>query len=795
MKVDKKTLKDLEWFTVLKDLSKQSTCSLGKELCLNLLPEDDIEDVELKLKQTSEAKSMLQMALDPPFGGISDVSETLQRAEKAATLESEDFVDLRSTLLASKALKSFFFKNQETYPNLNQIAGYLLDQDSLITELDRCFDKNGNLLNTASPHLKQLKDSHRDQVHSLKNVLNSLLHSDRISKYLQEPVFTIRNERYVLPVKAEHKSDVPGIVHDSSASGVTIFIEPRSIVDLNNKVKETELKIEHEIQRIFAKLTQSVAQNSKRIYVILTLLAELDLIFAKARYSGLIDAGEPEINTSKIIDLKLVRHPILVTTIDKVVANSVVMGKDCNNLIITGANTGGKTVLLKAIGLCILMAGAGMHIPADTGSSVHLFESVFADIGEEQSLEHSLSTFSAKMTNIINIVNKSDSNSLVLLDELGAGTDPAEGTALAQAILEFLYLKSATTAVTTHYGGLKTLAFSNKGFSNASVEFDVETLTPTYRLLMGIPGKSNATTIAKNLGLADSIVKRSREIYNSSIDNVSIIINELERMQHKIVKELDQAEANNKEAKEFKELYEKELEKQTSLKSNALNSYKHNLNKELNKAKAEVLEILNELKKDKTDKAAKRAHSELAKVGYKSKKTHDKYQERLEKKNHSKPINWDTIEVGDKVMVKKLGQEAEILSLPDSNKRLVVQMGMIKSTVKMSEVEFTEKKRKIETFQPKFKAEGSVTKMRREDLSMKCDIRGQRVEDALLDLEIFLDKAALSNIAAVYVVHGHGTGALRKAVREFLKESPYVKSFRAGEQSEGGDGVSIVELS
>lgn len=794
MKVDKKTLKDLEWFTVLKDLSKHSTCSLGRELCLNLLPEDDIEDVQLRLKQTSEAKNMLQMALDPPFGGISDVSVILQRAEKSATLESEEFIDLRDTLIASKALKTFFFKNNETYPKLNQIASLLLDQDSLITELNKCFDKNGNLLNTASPRLKELKDSHRDQVNNLKNILNSLLHSDRIAKFLQEPVFTIRNERYVLPVKAEHKSDVPGIVHDSSVSGVTIFIEPRSIVDLNNKVKETELKIDHEIQRIFAKLTQSVSQNAKRIYIILNLLAELDLIFAKARYSAIIDAGEPEINNSKIIDLKLIRHPILVTSIDRVIANTVTMGKDYNNLIITGANTGGKTVMLKAIGLCVLMAGAGMHIPADTGSSVHLFESVFADIGEEQSLEHNLSTFSAKMTNIINIVNKSDSNSLVLLDELGAGTDPAEGTALAQAILEFLYVKSATIAVTTHFGGLKTLAFSNKGFSNASVEFDVEKLLPTYRFLMGIPGKSNATTIAKNLGLADSIVKRSREIYNSSVDKVSIIIDELQRMQHKILKELDQAELNNKEAKELKTFYEQELDRQTSLKSNALNSYKHNLNKELNKAKAEVLEILNDLKADKTDKSAKRAHSELAKVGYESKKTHDKYKERLEKKNQTKPIDWDTVELGDKVIIKKLRQVAEIISLPDFNKRLVVQMGMIKSTVKISEVEFVEKNVKMDEFQPKFKSEGSVTKMRRDDLSMKCDIRGQHVEDALLELELFLDNTALSNIPSIYVVHGHGTGALRKAVREFLKESPYVKSFRAGEQSEGGDGVSIVEL-
>ncbi|MGD9581670.1 MAG: endonuclease MutS2, partial [Vampirovibrionia bacterium] len=711
-----------------------------------------------------------------------------------AELEFQDFIDVRSTLMASKALKGFFAKHKEAYPKVNEIASLLLDQDSLITELDRCFDKNGNLLNTASPQLKQLKDSHRDQVHNLKSILNSILHSDKISKYLQEPVFTIRNERYVLPVKAEHKSDVPGIVHDSSASGVTIFIEPRSIVDLNNKVKEIELKIEHEIQRILAKLAQSIANNAKRIYIILNLLSELDLIFAKAKYSALLDAGEPEINESKIIDLKLVRHPILLTTIDKVIANTVNIGDEYNSLIITGANTGGKTVMLKSIGLCVLMAGAGMHIPADVGSSIHLFGSVFADIGEEQSLEHNLSTFSAKMTNIINIVIKSDSDSLVLLDELGAGTDPAEGTALAQSILEHLYVKSATTAVTTHYGGLKTLAFTNKAFVNASVEFDIETLSPTYRLLMGIPGKSNAMTIAKNLGLPDNIVNRSREIYNSSVDDVSVMIEELQKMQHKIVKELDKAEKSNKQAQGFKIQYEDLLERLNSSKSNALNSYKHNLNKELNKAKSEVLDIMTELKNEKTDKSAKKAHSELAKVGYNAKQTHDKYKERLEKKKSSKPINWDTIEIGDKVKIKKLGQIAEILSMPDSSNRITVQMGMIKSTVKTSDVELVEKTKKEVDFSPKFDVKGSVTKTRREDITMNCDLRGKRVDDAIQDLELFLDKSALANVSAIYVVHGHGTGALRKAIREFLKESPYVKAFRSGEQSEGGDGVSIVEL-
>ena len=794
MYVDEKTLKDLEWATVLKHLSVHATNNMGKEKCLNLLPVSDIDDVKEMLNLTTEAKKMLQMALNPPFGGVYDISDLLRRSEIGDTLENKAFIDIGSTLLSAKNLKAFFNKHSEDYKAVCEIASYIMDHETLINEIYKCFDTSGNMLSTASVTLKHLRDSLRDQTNNLKDTLNSLLHSAKIANFLQEPVYTIRNDRYVLPVKAEHKSDVPGIVHDSSASGVTYYIEPRSIVDLNNKLKETELKIEHEIQKILSELTMKVAHNAEKIYITFEMLSRLDLIFAKAKYSSKIDAGEPEINTNKVIKLTSLRHPILVTTLKKVVPNTVEIGEDFNTLIITGANTGGKTVLLKAIGLSVLMASAGLHIPSDSDSTIHLFSSVFSDIGEEQSLEHNLSTFSAKMTNIINIVNKSDNNSLVLLDELGAGTDPAEGTSLAQAILENINNKGSTSVVTTHYGGLKTLAFTHEGFCNASVEFDFDSLQPTYRLLMGVPGKSNATTIAKNLGLAEDIVNRADEIYHSSIDDFSLTLDELQKVQREISKEYNRAKENHDLAELRRQEYEELLEKMKTSKTQSLNSFRRNLNSELNKAKAEVIDIMSDLKKEKTEKTAKRAHSELSNIGYKGQKKYSELKEDLQKREKPKPVNWNKIQVGDSVFVKKLGHDAIIVSLPDNQERVVVQMGLVKSTVKKDELELPKKFRQ-KIFEPKFKSKAHKQQTsRRENISINCDLRGKTVDDGLHELEVFLDKAALTNIPAVYIIHGHGTGVLRKAVREYLQNSPYVSDFRPGEQSEGGDGVSIVEL-
>lgn len=794
MYVDSKTLRDLEWSTILKHLAQHSCSELGKDLCFNLLPDNDEEVVKEALRQTTEAKNMLQMALNPPFGSMFNISLQLQKAEIASTLENKDFVKIGSTLVTAKKLKEFFEKQSEQYPEIYQISSLLMDHNRLIDTIYKCFDTAGNMLDTASPLLKQLRDSLRDQTSNLKDRLNALLHSESTLKFLQEPVFTIRNDRYVLPVKAEFKSNVPGIVHDSSASGVTIFIEPRSIVDLNNKLKETELKIDHEIQRILIELTMLVAQNAQNIYITLDILAKLDLLFAKARYSITLDAGEPEINNDKLINLKRVRHPILLTTLDKVIPNTIELGEKYSTLVITGANTGGKTVLLKTIGLCVLMAGAGMHIPADAGSSVYLFSSVFADIVNEQSIEQNLSNFSAHMTNIINVVNKSDDESLILLDELGAGTDPTEGTALAQSILESLNGRGSITVITTHYGGLKTLAYFIDGFVNASVEFNVETLKPTFRLMIGIPGKSNAMTIAKNLGLNDEIVARAQDIYTSSVDNFSLLLDDMQKVQQETINQLKQAQEKHQLAEQMKDQYEKDIEKFNSTQLKNLNSFKRNLNTELSMAKREVMQILDQLKLEKTEKSSKQAHAKLSEVDYNTRQLIDKYKEEIKPQKESPPINWNNIKLGDKVFLKELGQEAILVSLPDDNNRVVVQMGLIKSTVKTTDLQVS-KEAGFENFSPSFKEHSAHSKsLTNRTISTTCDLRGKTVDEGLFELEYYLDQAALSNISPVYIIHGYGSGALRKAVREYLKESPYVKKFRPGELGEGSDGVSVVEL-
>jgi DNA mismatch repair protein MutS2 len=794
MFVEEKTLKDLEWYTVLNDLAGHASSEAGKQLCLNLVPSSDSELVKETLSLTTEAKNLIQQAMDPPLGGIFNLQTIMRDAEKGVTLEDKDFMAVGSTLTTAQKLKEFFIKHEEASPGIAKEAMFIQDHTRLLNEIYRCFDAAGNLQDTASVQLKQLRDSLKSQTNNLKDQLNSILHSSSVIKFLQEPVYTIRNDRYVLPVKAENKSNVPGIVHDSSASGATIFIEPRAIVELNNTIKEIELNIDHEIQRILAELTHKVAQNAETIHINLDILARIDLCFAKGRYSRAIDAGEPEINTSKIIHLKLVRHPILMRTLKNVVANTITLGQEYNTLIITGANAGGKTVLLKTIGLCTLMAGSGMHIPADTGSSVHLYSALFSDIGEKQSLEQNLSTFSAHMSNIIMIVNKAHEDTLVLLDELGAGTDPAEGTALAQSLLEYLHNRGTNTVVTTHYGGLKTLAFSHKGFYNASVEFDLETLRPTFKLLMGIPGKSNATTIAKNLGLKKDIVERAREIYRTTEDDFSLMLDEFQKVQRDVAKEYEKAKSKHEYAEYLKKQYEQHLEKFNATRNQALNSFRRNLNTELNKARSEVIEVLDELKADRTEKTAKRAHAKIAGVQHKTKKKIEKYEDRFEDKSELIPVNWEKAKVGDQVYIKQLDQMATLASMPDKNNRVEVQLGLMKSTVKANELYASTKPQK-QSFEPSFRVQGSVTKRpRRRDISHTCDIRGKTVEEGLSELELYLDQAALSAMSPINIIHGHGSGALRKAVREYLKNSLYVESYRPGEYTEGGDGITVVNL-
>ena len=588
---------------------------------------------------------------------------------------------------------------------------------------------------------------------------------------------------------ASNKTKVPGIVHDVSASAKTFYIEPAQLVPLNNKVREVKSKIHAECIRILVGLTDLVKNHISGLENCEKIMSEIDYHFAKARYAVKLQAVEPELTDEKYIYFENMKHPLLMQVTEEVVANNFEIGKDYKSVIITGSNTGGKTVTLKTIGLFILMAKAGMFLPC-THAKLYPFKNVFADIGDSQSILQSLSTFSSHMTNIIEILNQSNDESFVLLDEICAGTDPVEGAVLAQGILEKLAQKQVTSVITTHYGELKALEYSNSFFKNASVEFNTETLKPTYKLLIGIPGLSNAISIAANLGLDKEIVDKVKTTLITQKDPTVAVVEKLQETHQELSKNLEQAQELKETSLEIKKEYEENLHKVKQDKKKTLKNIKNKFDSEMMEARAEIKEILDELRREKSEKIARRAYSRLAKLeeGFRTEidKVSDK-QKYLE-------IDWDKVVVGDTLMIKNLNQKVTVLTLPDKNKRLFVDMGAMKMKVKKDELAVLDENYKEPA---KVKIPGTSFKkfeLKRYEMSQTLDLRGFRVEEALDEVENYLDKASLYNLTPVYIIHGHGTGALKQAVRDFLKTSPYVAKFRPGEDSEGGDGVCVVDI-
>lgn len=788
MNIDNRTLKVLEWDKILESLSKYATSDLGKQRCFNAEIHTDFNKIKHELSLTTEAKYILDLAITPPLGGIRNIQEFIEAARASQTLRNYELIDIAHTIQASRKLKTFFSKYTEETPKLHDLSIGLFESKYLEDEIFDKFDEAGNMLDTASPELKRLRTSYKDQMANLKNKLNSLINSS-ISKYLQETVYTQRGDRYVLPVKAEFKSNVPGIVHDSSSSGATLFIEPKSIVELNNKIREIELQTEVEVNRILAELSSKVKESAESILWALELLAEIDFHFAKAKYSIYLKATEPTLNTNKFINLKSVKHPVLISVLENVIPNDVEIGKNWNVMIITGSNTGGKTVILKTVGLCTLMTKAGMHVPA-VEANIYPFNKVFADIGDEQSVVQSLSTFSGHMVNIINILNNTDDNSLVLLDEAGAGTDPAEGSSLAQAILESLHKKGTRTIVTTHYGELKALAYTKQGFYNASVEFDIESLAPTYKLLMGIPGKSNAITIAANLGLSSEIAQEAQKIYITQKDTTGEVLEGLQNTQQQLSKDAQAVESTKEELEKLEKEYTVKLDRINEEKKKTINVYKKKFDSAMTGARQEIKQILEEVRRTKSEKVARRAFNRLSQIESGLRGIQQQEQEELAPE--FQPINWDKVQVGDTVFVKDLEQPAILLSLPDKNNNVQVEIGMLKTNTKAKNIVQAGKEHKAKIKTAKTASRG--VRFERHNVSNTLDLRGTTIDDALDRLDKYLDDVSLASLSPVYIIHGHGTGALRKAVRDYLSDSPYVAKFRSGEQSEGGDGVSIVDI-
>ncbi len=783
MDIVSKSQKALEFDKILEKLSNFAKTEQSKKLCLNAEIFDNIIRINQELQCTREAKFILDMPNDIPIDFVADIS----RINIGVSYLSEDeLIDIAKTLKTSRLVKKFLIDNLDDDAILKEYAQNLLTDKLLEDKIFDTFDENLNIRQDATPELKGLFAALRDNEKNLKTTVNALLNSAEFSKHLQENIYTTRDDRIVFQVMASSKSKVSGIVHDVSATNKTFYIEPAQIVPLNNKIREIKSQIHAEMIKILTGLTNLVKDEIKELSSSEKILAEIDFHFAKARYAVKLQAVEPEIVTQKIINFDNMKHPLL--NVENIVTNNFEIGKNYKSVVITGSNTGGKTVTIKTIGLFILMAKAGMFLPC-TAAKVYPFEKVFADIGDDQSILQNLSTFSSHMTNIIEILNESNDKTFVILDEICAGTDPVEGAVLAQVILEKLAQKEVTSTITTHYGELKTLEYTNPYFKNASVEFNTETLKPTYKLLIGIPGLSNAISIAANLGLDKELAQKAKEIIVSSKDPSIAVVEKLQETQAKLAHNLEEAETLKQTSQTLKQQYETSLEAVKKDKKKTVKNIKDKFDRELLSVKAEIKDILDELRREKSEKIARRSYARLAQTEQKFRGKLSEYDE----KQHYEEIDWSSVKVNDKLILKELNQPVTLLSLPDKNKYVTVQMGNIKTKIKCN---------KLAPYDSTYEKKQNVYKpnsfnsfeLRRINISNTLDLRGLKVEDALDDLENYLVKASLANLACVTVIHGHGTGALKSAVREFLSTSPYVAKFRPGEDTEGGDGVSVIDI-
>ncbi len=778
-------LEKLEWNKIAKEIQNNAISQLGKSLCIDMLLYDDTEIIQNELNLTDEAVKLTNLMQIPPIKAICDIGQIFSEAKISRFLPENDILEIIKCLNVSRLTKNFFVRQEDNAKNLFQIAKDLYEDKKFEEAILKMFTETGKLKNDASSNLKSLTMALKDNEQNLKNLVSKTLIS--FEKYLQEPIFTKREGRYVFPVKVEHKSHVQGIVHDISASGSTIFVEPQNIVELNNKIFELELKIEREIKKILSEITGQILLREKEIIQSHNIIARLDFIFAKAKYAIQIKAVKPDLNNENKLSIKGFKHPILLKINKNVIENDIEIGENYDCLIITGSNTGGKTVTLKSIALCVLMTKAGLFVPAQA-ANIYPFRNIFADIGDEQSIIQSLSTFSGHLKNIINILDKADNKTLVLLDEIGAGTDPQEGSALAQAILEYLNEIGAKTIVTTHYGELKSLAYTSKRFENASVQFDAELLKPTYKLLIGIPGKSNAITIAANLGLRDEIAYKANEIYHTQKDSTGKVLEGLQNAKQELDKNIEAAQEKRQEIEKLEAEYLEKMEKVREQRKKTVDVYKKKYESKILLAKNEIKQILDEIHHVKSEKVARRAYSKLAELEKKASEEFDKDLEEIAP--IFKKIDWSQAKIGDYAYLKRLNQVVEIKTLPDKNNNLMVLVGDLEVKVKTKDLFYTNKKN-AKKLNLNIKKGFEFQKYR---TPQEFDIRGMRVLDALDKLDKYLDEASLSNLPQVTIIHGAGTGALRQAVREYLNTSPYVSKFRQGEDFEGSDGVTVVDM-
>lgn len=790
--MNEKVLKTLEYHKIIEKLTEHASSPGGKERCRSLMPLTNLEEIIRAQKETADALRRIYRRGGVSFSGTRDVRASLKRLDIGSSLNVPELLEIASLLETAGRAKQYArsAEAEEGMENsLDPLFSALEPCSPLSSEIRRCILSEEEISDDASPALRQLRRSMKaanDRIHStLIGLVNGSART-----YLQDAVITQRNGRYCIPVKAEYRSQVPGMIHDQSSTGSTLFVEPMAVVRLNNDLKELSLKEKEEIEHVLERLSEEAAGYSEEIRQNYELLTELDFIFAKGQLAREMKATRPVFNTKGRIHIKDGRHPLLDPS--KVVPVTIRLGKEYDLLIVTGPNTGGKTVSLKTTGLLTLMGQAGLHIPAFERSELAVFDEVYADIGDEQSIEQSLSTFSSHMTNIIRILKEASLNSLVLFDELCAGTDPTEGAALAISILSHLHKMGIRTMATTHYSELKVFALSASGVENACCEFDVETLSPTYRLLIGIPGKSNAFAISSKLGLPDFLIEDARGHLSEQSESFEDLLADLETSRRTIEQEQEEIRHHKEEIKSLRSALEKKQDKLEAQRERILREANEEARRVLQEAKDYADQTMKNFNKfGKSNISASEMEAERARLREKMKKTEEKLSVRKEQKPR-KALKPNALHLGDSVRVLSLNLEGSVSSLPDAKGNLFVQMGIFRSQVNLSDLELIEEAAPAKQLNKT--GAGKIRMSKSASVSTEINLLGMTVDEALAHLDKYLDDAYLAHLPSVRIVHGKGTGALRKAVQGHLKRCKYVKSYRLGEFGEGDAGVTIAEF-
>ncbi len=790
--MNEKVLNTLEYTNVIRLLEEKAGSAPGKKLCRELKPMTDIRLIEEAQQETSDALTRLIKKGSISFGSVKDFGFSLKSLEIGSSLTAAELLSFARFLSNVNRVKSWGKRDEgdETTDSLDDYFNLLEPLTRTAEEINKCIlDEDGHMADDASPTLKSIRKSLQQTNEKIHAELNRLVNGS-LSSYLQDHVVTMRNDRYCVPVKAEHRSQVSGMIHDQSSTGATIFVEPQAVVELNNKIRQLELDEEKEIAVILANLSAQLSEHTVELKTDADFMIKLDFIFAKAGLALEQNATRPVFNDDRIISIRKGRHPLLDK--NKVVPIDVSLGENFDLLVITGPNTGGKTVTLKTVGLFTLMGQAGLHIPAGDRSRLSVFSEVFADIGDEQSIEQSLSTFSSHMKSIVHILNNADEKSLCLFDELGAGTDPTEGAALAIAILSFLHDRGIRTMATTHYSELKLFALSTDFVENACCEFDVETLSPTYRLLIGIPGKSNAFAISSKLGLSNDIIESAKAQISEDSERFEDVISDLESKRVKMERDREELNEERQKIEADRKYLDEKLEK--------LNESRDRILREANEEARDILKDAKDYA-DETIRIMQKAGTNISmkELEHRRQNIRTKMEDRSgklavkKKSDEASGLNAKDIKVGDSVKIVSMGLKGTVSTLPDSKGNLYVQCGIIRSQTNIKDLVLVMEQEITAPGLSKGKSFSSGMKMSKAmSISYECNLIGKTVDEALAVLDKYLDDAYLSHMESVRIVHGKGTGALRSAVQSHLKKLSYVKSYRAGEHGEGDAGVTIV---